>query len=92
MPNQEVEINSTKLQIALRVFPQQLKFELADAMDHISRSFFKKFYAQRLSGPPGITARAHGIFHRFQRRLEGEKIGISNRSTTTASDQQRALE
>ena len=84
MPNQEVEINSTKLQIALRVFPQQLKFELADAMDHISRSFFKKFYAQRLSGPPGITARAHGIFHRFQRRLEGEKIGISNRSTTTA--------
>lgn len=80
----KVEFDASKLRKALRVFPQELKYELADAMDHISRSFFKKFYAERLSGPPGIKARGHGIFHRFQRRLEGEKIGISNRSTTTA--------
>lgn len=79
----KVEINSAKLQKALRAFPQELKYELADSMDHISRRFFKRFYAERLSGPPGIRARSHGIFHWFKRRLEGQRIEISNRSMTT---------
>lgn len=79
----KVEIDAAKLQKALRAFPQELKNELADSMDHISRRFFKRFYAERLSGPPGIRARHHGIFHWFKRRLEGQRIEISNRSMTT---------
>ncbi len=81
--NIKVEINTTKVERAMRIFPQELKIELADGMDHISRRFFKRFYSERLSGPPGIRARSHGIFHWFARRLEGQKIAISNRSMTT---------
>ncbi|MFA6216408.1 MAG: hypothetical protein WDL87_01980 [Candidatus Omnitrophota bacterium] len=81
--NLKVGINTTKVNRAMRLFPQELKFELADGMDHISRSFFKAFYKRRLSGPPGIRARPQGLFHWFKRRLEGQRIEISNRSMTT---------
>jgi len=38
------EINTKNLETALRVFPEELKFQLADGMDHISRKFLKQFY------------------------------------------------
>ena len=61
------EINTKNLEIALRVFPEELKFQLADGMDHISRKFLKQFYQTRLQGPPGVKARPHGIFTHFRR-------------------------
>jgi hypothetical protein len=62
-----VEINTKNLETAMRVFPKELKFELADGMDHISRKFLKQFYQTRLQGAPGIKARPHGIFTHFRR-------------------------
>jgi len=61
------EINTKNLETALRVFPEELKFQLADGMDHISRKFLKQFYQTRLQGPPGVKARPHGIFTHFRR-------------------------
>lgn len=62
-----VEINTKNLETAMRVFPKELRFELADGMDHISRKFLKQFYQTRLQGAPGIKARPHGIFTHFRR-------------------------
>lgn len=79
----KVEINTAKVEKAMRIFPHELRYELADGMDHISRRFFKTFYSRRLSGPPGIRARPQGLFHWFKRRFDGQRIEISNRSETT---------
>ena len=62
-----VEINTKNLDRALRLFPKDLKFEIADGMDHISRKFLKVFRQERLQGPPGIRGRPHGIFSHFSR-------------------------
>ena len=62
-----VEINTKNLDRALRLFPKDLKFEIADGMDHISRKFLKVFRQERLQGPPGIRGRSHGIFTHFSR-------------------------
>jgi hypothetical protein len=62
-----VEINTKNFETALRVFPKELKYELADGMDHISKKFLKQFYQTRLQGAPGIKARPHGIFTHFRR-------------------------
>jgi hypothetical protein len=62
-----VEINTKDLDRALRMFPKDLKYEIADGMDHISRKFLKTFRQERLQGPPGIRGRPHGIFTHFSR-------------------------
>ncbi len=62
-----VEINTQNLERAIRLFPKDLKYEIADGMDHISRKFLKVFKQTRLQGPPGIKARPHGIFTHFSR-------------------------
>lgn len=62
-----VEINTRNLERALRMFPKELKYEIADGMDHISRKFLKTFRQERLQGPPGIRGRPHGIFTHFSR-------------------------
>jgi hypothetical protein len=62
-----VEINTKNLDRALRMFPKELKYEIADGMDHISRKFLKVFRQERLQGPPGIKGRPHGIFTHFSR-------------------------
>lgn len=62
-----VEINTKNLDRALRMFPKELKYEIADGMDHISRKFLKIFRQERLQGPPGIRGRPHGIFTHFSR-------------------------
>ena len=62
-----VEINTKNLEKAIRLFPKELKMELGDGFDHISRKFLKTFKQTRLQGPPGIKARSHGIFAHFTR-------------------------
>ncbi len=62
-----VEMNTKSFETALRVFPKELKMELGDGMDHISKKFLKQFYQTRLQGSPGIKARPHGIFTHFRR-------------------------
>jgi len=62
-----VEINTKNLERAIRIFPKELKYEIADGMDHISRKFLKTFRQERLQGPPGIRGRPHGIFTHFSR-------------------------
>ncbi|MBL8013734.1 MAG: hypothetical protein JNN05_07785 [Candidatus Omnitrophica bacterium] len=61
------EINTKNFETALRLFPKDLKNELGDGMDHISKKFLKQFYQTRLQGPPGVKARPHGIFSHFRR-------------------------
>ena len=62
-----VEINTKNLDRALRLFTKELKYEIADGMDHISRKLLKIFRQTRLQGPPGIKCRPHGIFTHFSR-------------------------
>ncbi len=61
------EINTQRLDMALKLFPQRLKEELGDGMDHITRKFLGIFRQQRLQGPPGVRGRPHGIFTHFYR-------------------------
>ena len=67
MSELKVEINTKNLERAIRLFPKELKYEIGDGMDHISRKFLKIFRQTRLQGPPGIRAHPHGIFTHFQR-------------------------
>jgi len=67
MSELRLEINTKNLERAIRLFPKDLKYELGDGMDHISRKFLKIFRQTRLQGPPGIRAHPHGIFTHFQR-------------------------
>lgn len=61
------EINTKHLELALRSFPKELKYELYDGMDHISKRFLIRFRKERLSGPPGVKGRPRGIFTYFKR-------------------------
>jgi hypothetical protein len=67
MSELRLEINTKNLERAIRLFPKELKYELGDGMDHISRKFLKIFRQTRLQGSPGIRAHPHGIFTHFQR-------------------------
>ena len=67
MAELNAEINTEQLNKALRLFPKELRVNLADGMDHISKKFLKKFYQTRLQGGDGIKARPHGIFTYFHR-------------------------
>jgi hypothetical protein len=67
MSELRIEINTKNLERAIRLFPKELKYEIADGMDHATRKFLKIFKQTRLQGPPGIKGRSHGIFTHFQR-------------------------
>jgi len=67
MSELKLEINTKNLERAVRLFPKELKYEIADGMDHATRKFLKIFRQTRLQGPPGIKGRPHGIFTHFQR-------------------------
>jgi len=67
MSELKVEINTKNLERAIRLFPKELKYEIADGMDHATRKFLKNFKQTRLQGPPGIKGRPHGIFTHFSR-------------------------
>lgn len=61
------EVDTRRLEKALRIFPRRLKVYMGDAFDHISRKFLKQFFKERLAGPPGIKAWPHGLKKRFRR-------------------------
>ena len=67
MSDLTVEINTANLDRAMRLIPKELKYEIADGMDHASRKFLKTFKDERLQGPPGIIGRPRGIFTHFFR-------------------------
>lgn len=67
MSELKLEINTKNLERAIRLFPKELKYEIADGMDHATRKFLKVFRQTRLQGPPGIKGRSHGIFTHFIR-------------------------
>ena len=64
----EVEINTRKLDLAIKFAPKILKYELADGMDRISKGFLKRFRNRQLQGPPGVRgASGYGLFGKFRR-------------------------
>lgn len=63
----EIKFDTSKLEKAIRMVPNVLRVDLADAYDHIGRSFFKKFFSERMKGPPGI--RGFQIFRFFKYRV-----------------------
>lgn len=86
-----VEIDSRKLDLALRVFPRNLKGHLGDAFDYIGRSFVKRLKAERLSGRPGL--RASWVFtKRLQRTFFVPIGGIGDMGTEIKFDSAVAVE
>lgn len=63
------EVDSKRLELAIRLFPRQLKMNLGDAFDHIGRHFLKEWRAKQLQGPPGIRGQSRNFFGRFKRTL-----------------------
>lgn len=61
------EIDKSRLDLALRLFPRQLKMNLGDALDHIGKHFLKEWRAKRLQGPPGVRSHPRGLFNQFKR-------------------------
>lgn len=63
------EIDTRKLDLAIRILPRQLKMNMGDAFDHIRGHFYKEFRAKRLGGPPGIRGKSRAFFGRFKRNF-----------------------
>ena len=64
-----VEADTSNVERFMRELPPRCRAAMADGMDHATRSFFSKFYKERLQGPPGIQHTHGGIFHRFRRAV-----------------------
>jgi len=84
-----VEIDTSKLDKAMRLFPRTLKLKLGDAFDHIGKHFLKEFRAKRLSGQmgdEGIRGSVH-FFKHFKRTFLVPTGGdINNMGTEIFSD------
>jgi hypothetical protein len=63
----DLRLNTAGFERALHLAPKNLKYEIGDALDHISRKFLKRFKAERLQGPPGVRGSNRGIFTHFKR-------------------------
>jgi len=83
----EVELNTKDIETMFKVFPMRFRKALADGMDHATRSFFAKFYKERLQGPPGIHHTHGGIFHRFRRTVmvNGKRVFLRQQAGQTES-------
>lgn len=78
-----VEIDVSALQKALRIASGELRAELADTIDHISRSFFKNLYQKHFKGPPGLKMGGRGnLFSKFRKRVIGAEGTFSGRAST----------
>jgi hypothetical protein len=64
-----VETDTKNVEKFMRELPPRCRAAMADGMDHATRSFFSKFYKERLQGSPGISHTHGGIFHRFRRTV-----------------------
>ncbi len=79
----QVEIDSSKLDKALRIASTELRAEVADTIDHVSRTFFKNLYQKRFKGPPGLKMGGRGnLFSRFRKRVIGQEGTFKGRSST----------
>lgn len=81
------EIDTRKLDLAIKIAPKVLKYELADGMDRIGKGFLKRFRESQLQGPPGVRgASGHGLFGTFKRTffvspsIEGMGIEVFSQS------------
>ena len=64
----KTQVDASKVLAALGKLPRAVRFQFADALDHISLKFLKKFRDERLSGgAEGVKARPGGLFKRFTR-------------------------
>lgn len=61
------QVDHAKITQAFARLPRAVRFQFGDALDHISLKFLKLWRSTRLQGPPGVTARPHGIFTQFKR-------------------------
>jgi hypothetical protein len=82
-----IDVDTKEVEELLKTFPMRAKKALADGLDHATRSFLAKFYAERLRGRPGITARRGGIFHRFRRvvMVKGKKVFLRQQGKVSES-------
>lgn len=82
-----VDVNTKNIETMFKVFPVRLKRALADGMDHATRSFYAKFYKERLQGPPGIRHTHGGIFHRFRRTvmINGQRVFLRQQARQSES-------
>ena len=66
----DLEIDTRKLEKAIRAVPNALRIELGKEFDHIQRSFLGTFRKERLQGPPGIRGDGRaGLFGTFVRTM-----------------------
>ena len=66
----DLELNTRKLEKAIRAVPIALRQELGKEFDHIQRSFLGTFRKTRLKGPPGIRGDGRkGLFGTFTRTM-----------------------
>ncbi len=69
-------VNYPSLQELVLHLPQRVKREIADGLDHATRSFLAYFFKNRLQGRPGVKAKQGGLFHRFRRvtYINGKRV------------------
>lgn len=66
----DLEVDTRKLEKAIRAVPNALRYELGKEFDHIQRSFLGTFRKTRLQGPPGILGDGRaGLFGTFRRTM-----------------------
>ena len=66
----DLEVDTRKLEKAIRAVPNALRHELGKEFDHIQRSFLGTFRKERLQGPPGIRGDGRkGLFGTFVRTM-----------------------
>jgi len=77
-----IESNVIEVEALMKKVPRAFKANMADALDHSTRSFYKKFYEERLQGEPGVKGSRGGIFNRFQRQtiIEGKVVNLRTAS------------
>jgi len=66
----DLEVDTRKLEKAIRAVPNALRHELGKEFDHIQRSFLGTFRKERLQGPPGVRGDGRkGLFGTFVRTM-----------------------
>jgi hypothetical protein len=73
-----VQADTAQVERFFKEAPRAFRASIADGLDHATRSFYSKFYEERLQGRPGIQHTHGGIFHRFRRavKIDGKLVWI----------------
>jgi len=86
----QVEVNSKKLQEALRRVPGYLRIGMSDALDHSAKKFFKTWKAERLQGPPGVRVFRGGLLTRFKKNFFGGGGNVMDMGVSIYTDSKTA--